>query len=203
MTDAIVLLRNDHKDVERLFKQYEKLGERAFTTKRKVVDQIIEKLVVHAAIEEQQFYPAVRKHVADADDEVLEGLEEHHIVKWTLSELRDLSPEDERFHAKVTVLIESVRHHVQEEEGDMFPKVREAMGRKALAELGEALEAARNVAPTRPHPKAPDTPPANLVVAPVSAVADKVADTASDVTEAVTDKGKRGLRRALGLDRSA
>lgn len=200
MTDAIVLLRNDHKDVERLFKQYEKLGERAFTTKRKIVDQIIEKLAVHAAIEEQQFYPAVRKQVDGADDEVLEGLEEHHIVKWTLSELQGMSPEDERFHAKVTVLIESVRHHVEEEEEDMFPKVREAMGRKALAELGEAMDAARALAPTRAHPRSPDTPPGNLVVAPAVAVADKVADAG----EAAVDQGRRGLRRALRrLDRSA
>jgi tRNA(Ile)-lysidine synthase TilS/MesJ len=126
--------------------------------------------------------------VGDADDEVLEGLEEHHIVKWTLDELKDLSPEHERFHAKVTVLMESVRHHVEEEEQDMFPKVRDAMGRKALAELGELLEKARNVAPLQPHPKAPDTPPANLVVAPAMAGA---------------DRGKRGLRRVFGLDRSA
>lgn len=188
MTDAIVLLRNDHKEVEKLFKQYEKLGEKAFASRRKIVDQMIEKLSIHAAIEEQQFYPAVRKHVKDADDEVLEGLEEHHIVKWTLDELKDLSPEHERFHAKVTVLMESVRHHVEEEEQDMFPKVRDAMGRKALGELGEMLEKARDVAPLRPHPKAPDTPPANLVVAPAAATA---------------DRSKRGLRRVLGLDRSA
>jgi hemerythrin superfamily protein len=163
MTDAIVLLKNDHKEVERLFKQFEKLGDGAHVSKRKVVDQIIEALSVHAAIEEMHFYPAVRAAVPDADDEVLEGLEEHHVVKWTLSELQDLDPQHERFEAKVTVLMESVRHHVEEEEADMFPKVREAMGRKALQELGEAMERAKAVAPLDPYPKAPDEPPANLV----------------------------------------
>jgi hemerythrin superfamily protein len=171
--DAIVLLKNDHKTVEKLFKEFEKLGDRAHTTKRKVVDRIIEELAVHAAIEEQHFYPTVREKAPDITDDVLEGLEEHHIVKWTLSELEDLSPEDERFDAKVTVLIESVRHHVEEEEGEMFPQVRKAIGRKDLADLGEVLEKAKASAPTRPHPKAPDTPPANLAANPPAAVLDK------------------------------
>jgi hemerythrin superfamily protein len=187
MPDAIVLLKNDHKDVEKLFKQYEKLGDSAFVTKRKLVDQIIEKLSVHAAIEEQQFYPAVRQANEELEDTVLEGLEEHHIVKWTLSELQDMSPEDERFHAKVTVLIESVRHHVEEEESDLFPEVRKAIGRKVLVDIGEALEKAKTAAPLRPYPKAPDTPPANLVTAP---------------TAATIDKGRRGLKRVLGLDKN-
>jgi hemerythrin superfamily protein len=168
MTDAIVLLKNDHKEVERLFKQFEKLGDGAHASKRRVVDQIIEALSVHAAIEEMHFYPTVRKQVPDIGDEVLEGLEEHHIVKWTLSELKDMDPEHERFDAKVTVLIESVRHHVEEEEGEMFPQVREAMGRKALQELGEVLESAKGGAPVEPYPKAPDEPPANLVAGPAA-----------------------------------
>jgi hemerythrin superfamily protein len=171
--DAIVLLKNDHKEVEKLFKQFEKLGDRAFTSKRKVVDQIIEELSVHAAIEEQYFYPAVRDKAEDIEDEVLEGLEEHHIVKWTLSELKDLDPENERFDAKVTVLIEMVRHHVEEEEGEMFPAVRQAIGRKALVELGDVMEKAKVVAPVEPYPKAPDEPPANVVVGTAAGVADK------------------------------
>ena len=170
MTDAIVLLKNDHKEVERLFKQFEKLGGSAHVSKRKVVDQIIEALSGHAAIEEMHFYPAVRTAAPDIEDDVLEGLEEHHIVKWTLSELQDLDPAHERFDAKVTVLIESVRHHVEEEEGEMFPKVREAMGRKELQELGAVLERAKTRAPVDPYPKAPDEPPANLVTGEAAAV---------------------------------
>jgi hemerythrin superfamily protein len=156
--DAIVLLKQDHKEVERLFKQFEKLGDKAFQSKRDVVDRIIETLSVHAAIEEQHFYPAVREQTPDIEDDVLEGLEEHHIVKWTLDELKDLDPQHERFDAKVTVLIESVRHHVEEEEGQLFPAVREAVGRKALRDLGDTLEKARSVAPVTPHPKATSLP---------------------------------------------
>lgn len=191
MPDAIVLLKTDHKEVEKLFKQYEKLGDRAFTSKRKVVDQIIEALSVHAAIEEQHFYPAVREKSPDIEDTVLEGLEEHHIVKWTLSELQDLDPEHERFDAKVTVLIESVRHHVEEEESDMFPAVREAMGRKALQELGTVLEMAKSTAPVDPYPQAPDEPPANLAApAPVAKIS-----SAPAAPEPSDKGGKRGLFR--------
>ena len=184
MPDAIVLLKNDHKTVEKLFKQFEGLGPDATKTKRKVVDQIIEELSIHAAIEEQCFYPAVRAEVSDLNDIVLEGLEEHHIVKWTLDELKDLPADAERFDAKVTVLIESVRHHVEEEEGEMFPEVRKALGRKALQTIGEQLEKAKTVAPKKPHPRSPSTPPMNLVAGPGAAAVD-----------AVTDKVKKAVRR--------
>lgn len=115
--DAIRLLKDDHRMVEGLFKKFEAAGDRAYKTKRKVVDQITEELSRHAAVEEQLFYPAVRERVPQSEGEdTLESLEEHHIVKWTLSELDGMDSKDERFDAKVTVLIESVRHHVKEEE---------------------------------------------------------------------------------------
>jgi len=170
--DAITMLRDDHKAARELFKRFEAAGENAHKSKRDIVDRIIEDLSVHAAIEEQVFYPAVRSAVEQAEDEVLESLEEHHIVKWTLSELDGMDPVDERFDPKVTVLIESVRHHMQEEEGKMFPKVRKALGTSELRELGERMQEAKKTAPTRPHPGSLDTPPGNLIVGPLAAVID-------------------------------
>jgi len=170
--DAITLLKDDHRTVKELFRKFEKAGERAHKTKRTLVDKITEELSVHSAIEEQVFYPAVREAVETAEDEVLESLEEHHIVKWTLSELEKMDPQDERFDEKVTVLIESVRHHIEEEEGEMFPKVRRALSRSQLSDLGELMERAKLAAPTRPHPRSPDEPPGNLVAGPVAAVLD-------------------------------
>src|SRR5438309_1925906 len=140
--DALTLLRNDHRTVERLFKDFEKTGDRAVKRKTGLVERIIGELSVHAAIEEQVLYPAARKADPDLDDQVLEALEEHHIVKWTLSELDGMDADDERFDAKVRVLIESVRHHVKEEEGDLFPKLRKTMPPKERQGLAEALEAA-------------------------------------------------------------
>lgn len=176
--EATALLRDDHRTVEKLFKQFESSGPRATTTRRRLVDRMIKELAVHAAIEEQVFYPAVRAQVNGAGDEVLESLEEHHVVKWLLSELEGLDPGAERFPAKVTVLIEQVRHHVKEEERDLFPKVRKALGRRELADLGEQLAAAKKLAPTRPHPRAADAPPRNLVSGLVAGVADKVSEAA-------------------------
>lgn len=149
-TDAIVLLKDDHKTVEKLFKQFENAGERAYTEKRKLADQIIRELTIHAHVEEEIFYPAAREAVPETTDHILESVEEHHVVVWLLAELVGLDPHDETFDAKVTVLTESVRHHVEEEEDEWFPQVRSAMGRKRLQELGQRMIDARPGAPADP-----------------------------------------------------
>jgi hemerythrin superfamily protein len=185
--DAITLLKQDHKTVEGLFKRFEKATKKGGEDRRALVDTIIEELAVHAAIEEQVFYPSVRAEVGETEDVVLESLEEHHVVKWTLSELEGMPADHERFTAKVTVLMESVRHHVKEEEEELFPKVREALGRKRLGEIGDLMEQAKKVAPTRPHPRQPDEPPGNLVAGLPTAVA----DAALNATKTVARKAKK------------
>lgn len=182
---ATALLRADHDTVETLFKKFESTGPRAHKTRRSLVDKMIEELSIHAAIEEQIFYPTVRDAVPGADAEVLEGLEEHNIVKWTLAALEDLEPTDERFVARVTVLIENVRHHVKEEEGDMFPKVRDALSQSDLENLGERLNEAKATAPKRPHPMSPDEPPFNLIAGPAAALADSAVKRVKDAAERV------------------
>src|SRR5437764_13798383 len=189
--DAVTLLKNDHKTVEGLFKKFEKAGPNAHKTKQDLVEKIIEELSIHAAIEEQVFYPAVREAAPDENDLVLESLEEHHIVKWVLSEIDGMDPTEERFEAKVTVLIENVRHHVEEEEGDLFPALRKAMKRKELEELAQAMEKAKKVAPTHPHPRAPDTPPGN-----------RVAGVAAGAVDRAQATGKKTVRKILGRSRS-
>jgi hemerythrin superfamily protein len=197
--DAITLLKTDHKNVETLFKRFEKAGDKAYVEKREIVDKIIEALSKHAAVEEQLFYPVSRATVPETDDVVLESLEEHHVVKWLLSELDGMPPQHERFDAKVTVLIENVRHHVEEEEQEFFPKVRDELGREALADLGDAMAAAEVIAPTHPHPRSPDTPPGNLVAGTAAGVVDRVGDTVSGLTQggvaAVQDLVATILRR--------
>jgi hemerythrin superfamily protein len=148
--DAIVLLKADHRKVERLFKQFEKAGDRAHRTKRRIADEVIRELTTHAYIEETLFYPTARAAVPQTSEHVLESVEEHHVVAWMLSELAHTEPTDERFDAKMAVLMENVRHHVEEEEQDWFPQVREAMSRKDLRSLGEEMQAARSLAPSDP-----------------------------------------------------
>jgi len=174
--DAITLLVKDHQTVEALFEKFEQTGPRAMKARKTLADRIVHELSVHAAIEEQVLYPAIRESLPEVEDDVLEALEEHHVAKWVLSEIDSMSPEHERFQAKVTVLIENVRHHVEEEEEELFPKVRKALSADQLEEIGEALAGAKKLAPSRPHPKAPDTPPGNIAAGTGAALLDKARD---------------------------
>ena len=150
--DAITLLKDDHETVSKLFKQYEDLGDRATKSKAQLVEKITKELSTHAYIEERIFYPFARERVPDVDDSVQEGIEEHHLMKVTMRELAELDPDGDDYDAKVTVLKEVVEHHVEEEEDDWFPKVRDALGRNDLAEVGDRMEAAKADAPNRPEP---------------------------------------------------
>lgn len=198
--DAITLLKDDHRSVERLFKRFEQAGERAHVQKRQIVDRIIEELSVHAAIEEQLFYPVARSTVPATEDIALESLEEHHIVKWLLSELVDMDPSHERFDAKVTVLMENVRHHVKEEESDFFPKVRAQLSRNELADLGAALADAKKSAPTRPHPRMPDSGRSNMVAGAITGVVDRVGDNLSGMAQGGVTAVKDLIARLTGSD---
>jgi hemerythrin superfamily protein len=170
--NAITVLKNDHKRIKQLFRQYKQTGDRAYKQRETLVATMRTELSQHAAIEELVFYPQVRAEVPRAEDDVLESLEEHHIVKWTLDELEKMNPRNERYHAKVTVLMESVLHHIEEEEGTLFPEVSRRLDRRRLEQMGVELEQARTIAPKRPHPRAPSEPPGNVVAAAVSAPMD-------------------------------
>ncbi len=149
-TDAIVLLKNDHKEIKKLFNQFQKAGDGAEKTKGKLVDKIIELLTVHTYIENEVMYPRVREVLPDLEEDILESYEEHHVADVLVVELSMMKPDAERFDAKTTVLIENVLHHIEEEEQEWFPKVRQGMSRKQLQELGAEMEKARKKAPRRP-----------------------------------------------------
>jgi len=148
-TDAIVILKDDHKEVRGLFREFEKS---TTTNARKgtIVKKVIELLTVHTYIENEVMYPEVRRLLPDLEDDVLESYEEHHVADVLVMELAALKPGDERFEAKTTVLIENVRHHMDEEEQDWFPKVRQGLGRSQLQDLGAQLLEAKRKAPRSP-----------------------------------------------------
>ena len=149
-TDAIVLLKNDHKEIRKLFTQFEKAGANAKATKGKLVDKMIELLTQHTYIENEVMYPRVRALLPSVEDDVLESYEEHHVADVLVVELSAMKPDDERFTAKTTVLIENVRHHMEEEEKDWFPKVREGLSRSVLQDIGAEMIDVRKRAPKRP-----------------------------------------------------
>ena len=143
--DAVALIKADHREVEQLFREFEEAGDRAYRTKQDLVSRIIQELEVHATIEEEIYYPAVEaKARQDGKELVAEAVEEHHVVKVLLGELAGMSPEDERFDAKVTVLMENVRHHVEEEEEELLPQSEKILGEDELVRLGEELAARKH-----------------------------------------------------------
>ena len=154
--DAITLLKQDHKTVRGLFAQFEKATGGA--RREAIVTEIIRELTVHAEVEEEVFYPAVRREVPDVEDDILESYEEHRVAVWLMDQLEGLSPDDERYEARVMVFKEVGDHHVKEEEEQWFPKVRKDLGRKELGALGLALEEAkarRGVTTPKPAKKSP------------------------------------------------
>ncbi|MGD0118217.1 MAG: hemerythrin domain-containing protein [Candidatus Binatus sp.] len=139
--DAITLLKADHAAVKKLFAQEEKATNHD-EKKQKIFDQIKDALTVHATIEEEIFYPAVKKARSEhVKDEVREGYEEHKQIKALLAQIADITPADETWDMKVKVLKEDVEHHVKDEETEMFPDARKFLGEKRLMELGTELEA--------------------------------------------------------------
>lgn len=149
-TDAIVVLKNDHSEMRKLFREFKNTAESATSKRSKIVDRILEALTVHTYIENEVMYPEVRALVPEIEQDVLESYEEHHVADVLCMELAAMSADDERFTAKTTVLIENVSHHMEEEEQVWFPQVRKALGRKPLQEIGERMLALKKEAPRRP-----------------------------------------------------
>ncbi|MBA2770226.1 MAG: hemerythrin domain-containing protein [Sporichthyaceae bacterium] len=148
--DAIVLLKEDHKQMRRLFREFQKAGDGAEASKGRLAKQILEELTVHTYIENEAMYPETRKLLPDLEDDVLESYEEHHVADLLCAEIAMMSPSHERFDAKMTVLIENVLHHMEEEEDDWFPKVREGLGRTKLREIGDRMVELKKTAPRHP-----------------------------------------------------
>ena len=134
--DAISLLVKDHKDVKGMFELFEGLTDRSKISKKKIADQICHALILHTQVEEEIFYPAVRKAIKD-DDMMDEALVEHASAKELIAQILDMDVGDDLFDAKVKVLSEQIEHHVREEEDEMFPKVRKTS--LDLVALGEEM----------------------------------------------------------------
>ena len=143
--NAITMLEADHKKVKALLADLEKTTERGVRTRQELFERIRDELTVHEVIEEEIFYPALKEHPR-AKDMVLEAFEEHHVVDRLLGELAALAPDDETWGAKAKVMQENLEHHIEEEEGEMFPKARRVFDAAELEELGARMAARRKEA---------------------------------------------------------
>jgi hemerythrin-like domain-containing protein len=138
--DALTLLKEDHEKVKKLLAQLDESTERATKTRTTLLAKVKRELTIHETIEEEILYPTFKEQ-AKLKDIVLEGYQEHHVVDLVMAELVGVSPEDEQWGAKLSVMKENVEHHIEEEEGEMFKKARQLFDRSELEALGVRLEA--------------------------------------------------------------
>jgi len=174
MADVITIIENDHREVDGLFAAYSA----ATTTENKdtIVEQIRRALAPHAAAEEILVYPAVRRATKDGDDKAGHSIDEHKEIKRILAEVDTMSAGDPTRDQKVRDLQQAVEHHVEEEEGDVLPRLRAGMDEERLQRMGELFQKMKPLLPTHPHPLVPGTATAQLLAGPLASVADHIRD---------------------------
>ena len=138
--DAITLLKDDHEKMKKLLSELESTTERGVKTREELFAKVRDELTVHEAIEEEIFYPALKEH-PKTKEITLEAYEEHHVVDMDMAEIETVAFDDEQWGAKFKVMKENIEHHIEEEEKEMFAKVRQAFERDELEQLGEQMAA--------------------------------------------------------------
>lgn len=143
--DALKMLEDDHKTVKKILGELEETTERAAKTRAELFTRLEREMRIHEVLEEEILYPALEEH-DKAKNVALEGYEEHHVVDTIMGEMRSVSVEDERWTAKFSVMKENIEHHIEEEEGEMFPTAREIFSSEDLEEMGEEMAVRREEA---------------------------------------------------------
>ena len=175
--DIVDDIMTDHREVEDVFKEIE--GSDNPNTRRQLVEHVITELVRHSVAEEQYLYPVARRVLPDGDKIADHELHEHAEAEEVMSKIEKTDTEDAEFDRLVGELIKDIRHHIEDEEGDLLPKLRDACEATELGKLAEQFQRAKKLAPTRPHPSAPDTPPANKILDPGVGLIDRMRDALS------------------------
>ncbi|MBO8197223.1 hemerythrin domain-containing protein [Streptomyces smyrnaeus] len=168
-------LTTDHREVEELFAKIEALPP-GDEKRKKYAEQATIELVRHSIAEEEYLYPAVRAHVPDGDELADKELEDHKGAERLMKDLEGLNAGDPAFDQILTSLIQEIRTHVSDEEGNLFPRLKEVLPRLELTELGDKVRQAKKTAPTRPHPAGPHEPPALKAMAPGVGLVDRARD---------------------------
>jgi len=138
--DAMSLLKEDHRKVKKILAELESTTERGVKTREELFTKVKQELVIHEAIEEEIFYPALKEH-PKTKEIALEGYEEHHVVDTVMAEIEGVAYDDEKWGAKFTVMKENLEHHIEEEEGKMFKQANQVFDQDELTQLGESMKA--------------------------------------------------------------
>jgi hemerythrin superfamily protein len=165
----------DHREVEEMFARIQEMAGGGQEL-RDLVDDVTIELVRHSVSEEQYLYPAVREHIDGGDRIADKEIADHGRVEKLLKQLEGTDTEDPIMSPLLQQLMDEVAAHVQDEENNLFPMLRQACSPETLNELGDKIRRAKSMAPTRPHPSAPDTPPANKLLAPGVGLVDRARD---------------------------
>ncbi|MFJ8668832.1 hemerythrin domain-containing protein [Streptomyces sp. NPDC093600] len=176
--DVIAELTTDHEEVEELFTNIEELPS-GDPRRKQYADQATMELVRHSVAEESYLYPAVREHLPQGSDIADKELQDHAAAERTMKDLEGCDADDPRFDELIIKLMNEIRAHIADEENNLFPRLREMCSAEMLDELGDKVRQAKKMAPTRPHPSAPDTPPANKLLAPGVGMVDRLRDAMS------------------------
>jgi hemerythrin superfamily protein len=150
--DAIDYITDDHERFRGMLDSYEELDADDHAGRRELADELIAGLVQHAVMEEEALYPFVMARIPDLEHDVREEREEHHIIEVLMKELTELEVTNPQFDAKLEVLAENLLHHFEEEEEELFPRLRDELETSELADLVDDLRAARENASTEPDP---------------------------------------------------
>lgn len=176
--DLIEVITSDHRAVEKVFAELDR-GDGDEERRQGLVDHVIAELVRHSVAEEQFLYPAVRERVEGGDELADHELKEHAEAERVMKELIGMEPKGPDYFRTLRTLIDDVRHHDEEEEQELLPKLADKCTAAELRELGRKVLQAKETAPTRPHPNAPDRPPANMILDPGAGLVDKIRDALS------------------------
>ncbi len=173
--DMISILVHDHREVEQMFVELE-TGQRDPKQRRDLVDKVITELVRHSVAEEEYLYPFTREVLPNGDQIADREIREHAEAEETMKSLEEVDATDSTFDQLLTRLMSDIRAHIEEEEDQLFPQLRAACDESRLIELGNKISQAKKVAPTRPHPSAPDKPPMDKILAPGAGLVDRIRD---------------------------
>jgi hemerythrin superfamily protein len=175
--DMVSVLIRDHEEVKDLFRRIESTDD--VTSRRKLADLVTAELVRHSVAEEMYLYPAARDALPDGDRKADEEIQEHAEVEELLKRWERLDADDPEFTAVFEEMRRSVLHHIDQEEGQLFPELQRNLTVPQMDALGEKISKAKRLAPTRPHPAAPDEPPLDKLLGLPIGLVDRIRDMMS------------------------
>lgn len=181
MPDVIELLEHDHREVEQMFAEFDQAATAA--DKRAIADKVIIELVRHSEAEEQAVYPVMAKKIDGGKALTEHEIDEHTKAEKLMKQMDGMDADDPQLGVLMGQLKTSILEHIREEEGEAFPKLRQAVSKDELDKLGSVVQGLKKIVPTHPHPKAPDHPPFNALLAPGAGLVDRVRDM-------ITGRGK-------------